>query len=84
MNNMFRYPGRPATYQGDVFKGKRHGRGVFKSGRTQMIYSGEWNCGKLYGKGKMIFDFEGKSFYEGDWINNKKFGWGIFHYASGK
>ena len=31
----------------------------------------------------MIYDSEGTSFYEGDWIDNKKFGWGIRHYPSG-
>ena len=80
---IFSFPGRPATYQGDVLKGKRNGFGVFKSGRTPIIYSGEWTDGKRNGKGKMIYDTDGKTFYEGDWVNNKKFGWGIYHYASG-
>jgi hypothetical protein len=31
----------------------------------------------------MIYDTEGLSYYEGDWINNQKFGWGIRHYPSG-
>ena len=31
----------------------------------------------------MIYDKEGQSYYEGDWINNKKFGYGIRRYASG-
>jgi len=31
----------------------------------------------------MIYDAEGLSYYEGDWINNQKFGWGIRHYPSG-
>lgn len=79
-----RFPGRPATYEGDVFQGRRHGKGVFKSGRTSMMYSGDWADGKRNGKGKMIYDAEGRSFYEGDWINNKKFGWGRYQYASGK
>ena len=34
-------------------------------------------------KGKMIYDREGLSYYEGDWINNKKFGYGIRRYPSG-
>ena len=37
----------------------------------------------LLKKGKMIYDDEGLTYYEGDWINNKKFGWGVRHYASG-
>jgi hypothetical protein len=31
----------------------------------------------------MIYDEVGLSYYEGDWINNRKFGWGIRHYPSG-
>ena len=31
----------------------------------------------------MIYDTEGLSYYEVDWINNQKFGWGIRHYPSG-
>ena len=31
----------------------------------------------------MIYDSEGISMYEGDWIDNRKFGWGVRHYPSG-
>lgn len=31
----------------------------------------------------MIYNVDGTSFYEGDWVNNRKFGWGIRHYSSG-
>lgn len=82
--NLNSFPGRPATYDGEVYQGRRHGEGVFKSGRTSMMYSGGWADGKRNGKGKMIYDAEGRSFYEGDWINNKKFGWGRYQYLSGK
>ncbi len=32
----------------------------------------------------MVYDQGGLTFYEGDWIDNRKYGWGIRHYASGK
>jgi len=31
----------------------------------------------------MDYDSEGKSFYDGDWVNNVKHGWGMRQYASG-
>lgn len=31
----------------------------------------------------MIYNEEGTSYYEGDWVDNRKFGWGIRHYPSG-
>ena len=31
----------------------------------------------------MDFDSEGKSYYDGDWVNNVKHGWGTRQYASG-
>jgi hypothetical protein len=39
-----------ATYEGEVFNGKRHGMGTFKSGNNPVIYEGEWNLGRRYGK----------------------------------
>ena len=39
-----------SSYEGDVYKGKRHGLGTFKSGNTPNIYIGEWVQGKRYGK----------------------------------
>ncbi|CAF0869215.1 unnamed protein product [Brachionus calyciflorus] len=76
-------PSKWSTYKGQVYKGKRHGYGVFKSGNSPIVYDGEWHMGKRYGKGKMTYDSKGLSFYQGDWVNNKKFGWGIRHYPSG-
>lgn len=43
-------PNKWSTYEGDVFKGKRHGIGTFKSGNCPVVYIGEWNTGKRYGK----------------------------------
>ena len=31
----------------------------------------------------MIYNEDGTSYYEGDWVDNRKFGWGIRHYPSG-
>ena len=39
-----------ATYEGEVYKGKRHGSGIFKSGTVSVTYFGEWNTGQRYGK----------------------------------
>ncbi len=43
---------------------------------------------KIYTKlknwwGKTIYDEVDLSYYEGNWINNRKFGWGIRPYLSG-
>lgn len=37
----------------------------------------------FFKQGKMDYDSEGKSFYDGDWVNNVKHGWGTRQYASG-
>ena len=34
-------------------------------------------------KGKMEYDSKGKSFYDGDWVNNVRHGWGTRQYPSG-
>jgi hypothetical protein len=66
-----------------VYNGKRHGIGTYTSATYHIVYYGEWYMGKRSGKGKMVFNEEGTSFYEGDWLDNKKYGWGVRRYPSG-
>lgn len=34
-------------------------------------------------QGRMDFDGDGRSFYDGDWVNNVRHGWGLRQYTSG-
>ena len=34
-------------------------------------------------QGRMEYDTEGKSFYDGDWVNNVRHGWGTRQYPTG-
>jgi hypothetical protein len=35
-------------------------------------------------KGKLLFDPDGMSYYDGDWIKDKRYGWGVMRYPSGR
>jgi hypothetical protein len=39
-----------SVYQGDVYRGRRHGTGVFRHGQSPLTYEGEWNMGNMHGK----------------------------------
>ncbi|XP_060795716.1 radial spoke head 10 homolog B [Neoarius graeffei] len=72
-----------STYEGDICNGIRHGTGTYKSPKTCTVYRGQWNKGQRYGKGTMYYNQEATSWYEGDWENNRREGWGIRCYPSG-
>uniref|UniRef100_A0A3P9NAH5 Radial spoke head 10 homolog B n=1 Tax=Poecilia reticulata TaxID=8081 RepID=A0A3P9NAH5_POERE len=72
-----------STYTGDISRGIRHGMGTYKSPRTVMSYSGQWDHGKRHGKGKVYYDEDQTSWYDGDWVVNKREGWGERGYPSG-
>lgn len=39
-----------SDYQGDVYRGRRHGTGVFRYGKSPLTYEGEWHMGNMHGK----------------------------------
>uniref|UniRef100_A0A8C3SXZ0 Radial spoke head 10 homolog B2 n=1 Tax=Chelydra serpentina TaxID=8475 RepID=A0A8C3SXZ0_CHESE len=72
-----------SMYEGEVKNGVRHGYGIYKCGTHPVSYVGQWCEGKRHGKGTIYYNREGTSWYEGDWVNNIKDGWGIRCYKSG-
>nr|XP_032645821.1 radial spoke head 10 homolog B2 isoform X2 [Chelonoidis abingdonii] len=72
-----------SMYEGEVKNGVRHGFGIYKCGTHPVSYIGQWCEGKRHGKGTIYYNREGTSWYEGDWVNNIKDGWGIRCYKSG-
>uniref|UniRef100_UPI00398F3EF9 radial spoke head 10 homolog B isoform X2 n=1 Tax=Pristiophorus japonicus TaxID=55135 RepID=UPI00398F3EF9 len=72
-----------STYIGEVQNGIRHGQGIFTSADRSISYSGEWNQAKRHGKGTIYYNQEGSSWYQGDWVNNVREGWGVRRYKTG-
>uniref|UniRef100_A0A8D2KW10 Radial spoke head 10 homolog B n=1 Tax=Varanus komodoensis TaxID=61221 RepID=A0A8D2KW10_VARKO len=72
-----------SRYEGEVKNGIRHGFGMYKCGTHPVSYIGQWVEGKRHGKGTIYYNKEGSSWYEGDFVNNVKSGWGIRCYKSG-
>ncbi|XP_062999552.1 radial spoke head 10 homolog B2-like [Elgaria multicarinata webbii] len=72
-----------SVYEGEVKNGIRHGFGVYKCGTHPVSYVGQWVEGKRHGKGRIYYNREGSCWYEGDFVNNVKNGWGIRRYKSG-
>ncbi|KAG8558042.1 hypothetical protein GDO81_016833 [Engystomops pustulosus] len=72
-----------SRYEGQVYKAIRHGTGVHLSIDQQVSYVGEWCMGKRHGKGTIYYNAEGTSWYEGEWIHNRKEGWGVQRFPSG-
>ncbi|KAM4698695.1 radial spoke head 10 homolog B [Rhinophrynus dorsalis] len=72
-----------SRYEGEVYKAIRHGIGIYTSSSQQVSYTGEWHKGKRHGKGTIYYNKEGTSWYEGDWNNNSKEGWGVQCFQSG-
>ncbi|XP_077172733.1 radial spoke head 10 homolog B-like isoform X2 [Paroedura picta] len=71
-----------SVYEGEVKNGIRHGFGMYKSGTYPVSYVGQWCEGKRHGKGTIYYNREGTSWYEGDFVNNIRSGWGIRCYKS--
>ncbi|XP_029432614.1 radial spoke head 10 homolog B-like [Rhinatrema bivittatum] len=72
-----------SLYEGDVKDGIRHGYGIYKCGTQPVSYVGQWYDSIRHGKGTIYFNQEGTSWYEGDWVNNIRSGWGVRCYISG-
>jgi len=79
------------TYEGMFLNGKEHGHGMYKGWGIK--YIGEWLNGTKTGRGIMYtttsFEYKGiwyppnSSFYEGDFINGEKTGWGKQQFPNG-
>ncbi len=50
MNDFFLNHCLYSVYQGDVYRGRRHGTGTFRHGQSPLTYEGEWNMGNMHGK----------------------------------
>ncbi|KAM6155830.1 radial spoke head 10 homolog B [Rhynchocyon petersi] len=72
-----------STYEGEVVNGMRNGFGTFKCSTRPVSYIGHWCDGKRHGKGTIYYNQDGTSWYEGNWVNNVRQGWGIRCYSSG-
>ncbi|XP_060548844.1 radial spoke head 10 homolog B2-like [Pantherophis guttatus] len=72
-----------SMYEGEVKYGIRHGFGMYKCGTYPVSYIGQWVEGKRHGKGTIYYNEAGSSWYEGDFVNNVKSGWGVRRYKSG-
>ncbi|KAJ3196739.1 hypothetical protein HDU82_001679 [Entophlyctis luteolus] len=74
-----------SKYVGQVQNGLRSGVGHFTCGGSvsSVEYVGEWKSGKLNGKGKLIYNKSGTSYYDGDWSNGLKHGYGVMQYETG-
>ncbi|MBN3311546.1 R10B1 protein, partial [Atractosteus spatula] len=70
-------------YEGQVWNGMRHGVGTHRCGSSNASYTGRWHLGKRHGKGAIYYNAEGTSWYEGDWVDNVREGWGVRCYSSG-
>ncbi len=67
-------------YEGQVFQGQMHGRGIFTSS-LGYVYTGEFKYGKPSGLGKLVY--ENGDQYEGSFVNDMLHGKGKYMYANG-
>eukprot|EP00742_Colponemidia_sp_Colp-10_P002729 GILJ01002919.1.p1 GENE.GILJ01002919.1~~GILJ01002919.1.p1 ORF type:complete len:820 (+),score=104.32 GILJ01002919.1:264-2462(+) len=70
-------------YEGQVYKGLRHGSGTFACADGVTEYSGQWEEGKRQGHGKLTYNSERTAYYDGVWKAGLKNGKGKMVFASG-
>jgi len=74
-----------SVYEGEIYKGARHGKGIMKYAKDdaegRLKYNGEWQNHKLHGKGKMLWR-DGRK-YEGNWEYDKRNGKGMMIWEDG-
>jgi hypothetical protein len=70
-----------SSYTGDFLDGQLTGHGDYrwKDGR---MYLGEWKDGKMNGRGKFTYA-DGVKVYEGQYVNDKKEGMGVYKWEDG-
>ena len=68
------------TFDGDLLKGIRHGKGVYKydDGTT---YTGNWVHGKKHGQGRL--EMASGEVYDGEWKDDKMHGYGVHLFPMG-
>eukprot|EP00928_Gymnodinium_smaydae_P058432 TRINITY_DN4163_c0_g1_i3.p1 TRINITY_DN4163_c0_g1~~TRINITY_DN4163_c0_g1_i3.p1 ORF type:complete len:1144 (+),score=236.26 TRINITY_DN4163_c0_g1_i3:55-3432(+) len=72
-----------AVYEGELWKGKRHGSGCHTRPDGCTKYDGEWLEGRRHGFGRLSYDDAGRSYYEGEWRDDRKHGHGKQVWPSG-
>ncbi|XP_029689596.1 radial spoke head 10 homolog B isoform X1 [Takifugu rubripes] len=72
-----------STYEGQVCHGLRHGMGTYTCLTNGVVHTGQWSLGGRHGKGTTYYNQEKTSWYKGDWVRNRKQGWGVRCYPSG-
>ncbi|KAK6632366.1 hypothetical protein RUM44_007408 [Polyplax serrata] len=73
------------VYEGDVYKGFRHGEGLHCLYNSPIMYTGQWWLGKKHGEGLLVYNepSKGNNFYRGQWESGVKEGFGYRQYPSG-
>ena len=66
------------SYDGDVFEGKPHGRGVltYTDNGIYRVYEGEFKHGLIHGRG--VMKYKNNDRYEGEWEDNMMQGQGTW------
>ncbi|CAD8064056.1 unnamed protein product [Paramecium sonneborni] len=59
-----------SRYEGQKFKGMKHGQGTFFYQDNGGVYEGQWFENKMHGQGTLYYA-SGKPAYEGQWLNDK-------------
>ena len=68
------------TYDGDLVKGIRHGKGVYRFD-DGTNYTGDWVDGKKHGHGRL--EMATGEVYDGTWKDDKMHGYGVHLFADG-
>ncbi|XP_051540531.1 MORN repeat-containing protein 3 [Myxocyprinus asiaticus] len=72
-------------YKGEWLDNKKHGQGAQLWRKAEMVYEGDWSCGRRDGYGTLSkLDPEKKEYvmvYAGGWQNDKKEGTGTYFYS---
>ncbi|CAH8496109.1 unnamed protein product [Heterobilharzia americana] len=71
-------------YRGEWKDNKRHGRGIYKWGKTNLIYEGDWEKNRRSGSGVLSVKCQNEkqvNIYSGSWKNDKRHGYGKNWYS---
>mmetsp|Transcript_12409 Transcript_12409/g.34426 ORF Transcript_12409/g.34426 Transcript_12409/m.34426 type:complete len:868 (-) Transcript_12409:51-2654(-) len=71
---------KSVVYEGEMFNGKRHGRGVCLHDNS-LIYEGEWRYDKEHGFGTLFSEDRKRIIYEGEWERGRIHGIGKYYYG---
>lgn len=68
-------------YEGQFEANRHQGWGVYVSGRSGKKYVGQWRGGLMHGWGVYFFTAQETEFFVGQYVEDKKHGIGLYHYA---